>query len=442
MDMAVNSKKKLLIYAHYYVPDVASTGQILKDLAEGISDTLDVTVICTVPSYGGTVEPQYKTKPIYIEDRNGIKVVRVRVPEFQKGKKISRIKNIISYYFRALNATAKLDTQDYVLTISQPPVLGGMLGVKGCQILHRKHHLKPKFIYCIQDFNPEQVIAVGYFRNKFLLNLLMAVDKRSCQKSDLVITVGRDLVETLKKRFKKKAVPRHILINNWVDEKEIYPLPSDCDEVQIFKKKYGLSTGKSDPRFIIMYSGNIGLYYDLKNLIKIIKKFQGAKTKPSGKYPNGRTVLFTFVGSGSLETALKDYVKKHHMNNVIFIPYQDKEKLNYSLNAADVHWCVNARGMKGVSCPSKYYGIASAGKPVIGVLEAGTEIRHIIEKTQGGLICEPGNYEEIEKNIQWFLDHDGSELITAMGQRSRAYLLEHLTRDMSIAKYKKAIEEL
>ena len=27
-------KKKLLIYAHYYVPDVASTGQILKELAE------------------------------------------------------------------------------------------------------------------------------------------------------------------------------------------------------------------------------------------------------------------------------------------------------------------------------------------------------------------------------------------------------------------------
>ena len=38
-NIAVTNKKKLLIYAHYYVPDVASTGQILKDLAEGISDT-------------------------------------------------------------------------------------------------------------------------------------------------------------------------------------------------------------------------------------------------------------------------------------------------------------------------------------------------------------------------------------------------------------------
>lgn len=232
------------------------------------------------------------------------------------------------------------------------------------------------------------------------------------------------------------------MINNWVDEKEIYPLASDCDGVQAFLKRYELLTNRQDTRFIIMYSGNIGLYYDLENLIKIIHKFKDAKTRPSRKYPNGRMVLFVFVGAGSLTNILKDYVSKHHMSNVVFIPYQDKDNLNYSLNAADVHWCVNAQGMKGVSCPSKYYGIAAAGKPIIGVLEPGTEIRYLIEKTQGGLVCEPGDYEKIEQNIQWFLDHDGSELLVAMGQRNRAYLLENLTKEMSIEKYKKAIEEL
>ena len=29
-------KKNLLIYAHYYIPDTASTGQILRELAEGM----------------------------------------------------------------------------------------------------------------------------------------------------------------------------------------------------------------------------------------------------------------------------------------------------------------------------------------------------------------------------------------------------------------------
>lgn len=45
------AKKKLLLYAHYYIPDTASTGQILRELAEGMLDKFDITVICVVPSY-------------------------------------------------------------------------------------------------------------------------------------------------------------------------------------------------------------------------------------------------------------------------------------------------------------------------------------------------------------------------------------------------------
>ena len=51
-----NEKRRLLIYAHYYIPDTASTGQILQELAEGLLNQFDVTVICVVPSYLGIVE--------------------------------------------------------------------------------------------------------------------------------------------------------------------------------------------------------------------------------------------------------------------------------------------------------------------------------------------------------------------------------------------------
>ena len=84
----------------------------------------------------------------------------------------------------------------------------------------------------------------------------MWFDKFSCKRSDLVITVGRDLIDTLNGRFKGKK-PKSALINNWIDEKEIYPLESEHPRVKEFKKKYGL-----DGKFVIMYSGNIGLYYD------------------------------------------------------------------------------------------------------------------------------------------------------------------------------------
>lgn len=49
-------KKKLLIYAHYYIPDTAPTGQILRELAEGMPDQFGITVICVVPSYFGIIQ--------------------------------------------------------------------------------------------------------------------------------------------------------------------------------------------------------------------------------------------------------------------------------------------------------------------------------------------------------------------------------------------------
>ena len=65
-------------------------------------------------------------------------------------------------------------------------------------------------------------------------------------------------------------------------ENEIYPLEAGNERVVAFKKKYGL-----DSKFVIMYSGNIGLYYDLENLIKVVEKF-GADTKTA----DGREVVF------------------------------------------------------------------------------------------------------------------------------------------------------
>lgn len=423
------SKKKLLIYAHYYAPDVASTGQILQDQAEGMKDEFDVTVICTVPSYTGVIDAKYKEKRFYKEIINGVKVIRVPVPEYTKTSKVSRIKNLFIYYVNARKVTKKIGYQDYVFTISQPPIMGGMLGVYGKKNIKSKSRNYPKLIYCIQDFNPEQTVAVNYVKLPFITKIMMILDKRSCQKSDLVITVGRDLVETLRRRFNYKNVPKYTMINNWIDDKEIYPLEANNPGIKEFKRLYGL-----EGKFIFMYSGNIGLYYDLENLIKVISRFKESRTA------DGREVVFAFVGAGSVLDGLVQYKRENHLNNVVFIPYQDKDKLIYSLNAADVHLCVNAKGIKGVSCPSKFYGIAGVGKPVLGVLEKKSEVEMLISEIGCGKVSEPGDYNDIEQKIKWFIQNANSDEIIEMGKRGHNYLVKNLTKDISIKKYIDALK--
>ena len=120
----------------------------------------------------------------------------------------------------------------------------------------------------------------------------------------------------------------------------------------------------------------------------------------------------------------------------------DKADLIYSLNAGDVHWCVNAKGIKGVSCPSKAYGIMAAAKPILGVLESGSEVRCLIEDTNGGLCCEPGEYDKVERNIYWFIDNAGLGKVKAMGARGRENLEKNLTRNVSVRKYAEEIMKL
>lgn len=418
-------KEKLLIYAHYYAPDVASTGQLLQDLAEGMTDVFDVTVICTVPSYTGQILEEYRDRKYHYEEINGVHVVRVPVPEFSKNNKRSRIKNLLVYFLKVRKVTKKIRQQDFVLAISQPPIMGGMLGVYG------KKKLGARLVYCIQDFNPEQIMATGYLKLTPILKIAMRLDMQSCREADLIITVGRDLCETLKNRFHGKTVPKHQMINNWIDEKAIYPLPACDPNVLDFRRRYGLLD-----KFVFMYSGNIGLYYDLEGLLRVIEQFRNAKT------PEGREVVFAFVGGGSMLNRLVQYTKDHDLAHVVFIPYQEKEKLIFSLNAADVHWCVNAKGIKGVSCPSKFYGIAGVGKPVLAVLEEGSEIRMLIEEIGCGKCSDPGAYEEIAENIRWYIDHAGRKELDEMGCLGCKYLRKHLTKEISIRKYIEAMENL
>lgn len=410
-----NIKKKLLVYAHYYYPDVASTGQILKELCEGMKDKFDITVICVVPSYTGTIEEKYKINKYYRENINGIEVVRVRVPEFSKSDKKSRIVNLLAYFFRAIWATFKSGKQDYIFSISQPPILGGVLGVIG------KWIKGGKFIYNIQDFNPEQTMAVGYTKNKFILNIAMAVDKFSCKRADKVIVVGRDMQETLRKRFKNKNVPTNVFINNWIDEKEIYPLPANNEKVIAFKKKYDLEN-----KTVIMYSGNIGLYYDLENLIKVI-----------GQFRDRNDVVFAFVGDGTKKQDIESYANEEKLGNVKFIPYQDKADLIYSLNAGDVHWVVNAKGIKGVSVPSKLYGVMAAGKTVFGVLEKGSEARLIIEDCKCGVCVEPGKYDLIYEELRKMIDNINE--YKKLGIEGKEYVDKFIKKDVAIGKYSREI---
>lgn len=411
-------RRKILAYSIYYYPEVASTAQLYSELFEALSNEFDITVICAVPCYSGAVPSEYLEKRLYFEEKNNVRIVRVPVREFSKDDKRSRVFNIIDFWIGARRATKHLEGKfDLVFTYSQPPILGGMLGTYGSS------KLGVPLVYGIQDFNPEQTMAIGYAGNTFLHKAMMHLDKRSCRRSSLVVVPGRDLQETLAGRFSKTKVPNNIVINNWIAEEEVVPLPKDHPRVAAFRRDFGL-TGK----FVIMYSGNIGLYYDLEGIMGIL-----------GKFKDRNDLAFAFVGEGAVKQKLETYAQDHALSNVRFIPYQAKENLTYSLNSADVHLVANAKGIKGVSVPSKLYGIMATNVPVFGVLEEGSEAWRIIEESGCGVCAHAGNYYEVETALKHIVDERVA--FVSKYATGRAYLEKSLTKHAAIAKYRKCLSD-
>lgn len=409
--------KKIVFVINYFYPDLASTGQLMTDLCLELQKDFKITVIAAQPSYAGE---EVNTKKLFeIDYLEKIKVIRIRLPKVNKKSKFSRTKYIIYYFIFASLALIKEKNINLIYTISQPPILGGLIGTIGKFLKQSKH------VYNIQDFNPEQAAAVKYTNKEFIFKVAKAIDVLNCKYADKLIVVGQDMSETLKMRFSNKNVPSHVVINNWTDENEIIPLKKINPEVQNFLKENGLEN-----KFIIMYSGNLGLYYDLENIIKITLEFKDFEN-----------IAFVFIGEGAVKQDMMLFVEKQKLSNVYFLPYQPKELIKYSLNAADVHLVVNQKGIKGVSVPSKIYGIMAAGKPILGVLEKGSEAQILIENSCCGIVIEPQDYDDIIKSIKYLYSLSDKEL-SELGLNGRGYLEKNLRKDLSISKYRELLNSI
>ncbi|GGD76183.1 glycosyltransferase family 4 protein [Paenibacillus nasutitermitis] len=404
-------KRNIVFVINYFYPDYASTGQLLTELCLHIQDDFNITVIAAQPGYAG--EANEESKRITYDNLENIRIIRIKLPKVDKQNKLSRLRFIATYFFYANILVQRQKNLDFIYTISQPPILGGLIGTLGKLTKRAKH------IYNIQDFNPEQAEAVGFSKNKQLFRAARWVDTLNCKYADHIITVGQDMQETLLRRFADRKVTKNTVINNWTNEQDIIPLSKQHPKVAEFIE----SNGWQD-KFIVMYSGNLGLYYDLENVIKITKEFKDKKD-----------LVFVFIGEGAVKKQMQQFVDENQLQQVYFLPYQPIENIKYSLNAADVHMVVNQKGIKGVSVPSKIYGVMAAGKPVFGVLERGSEAHRLIEESRCGVVSEPQDYEEAIHNLRQLYEMDRQEL-AASGMRGRSYLEEHLRRELSLEKYR------
>lgn len=332
----------------HYPPDVAADGQVFALLARELAKLgHPVRVLTWRPRYQGLTADAPGRETI-----DGVEVRRFWAPRGGKsliGRAFAAWWLTTTAFWRALFSGGVL------LMPSSPPTLG----MVGWWLSWGGR----RFVYVLHDLHPELGLALGRMKPGLLAGLLRFIQRRSLARGRTVtLTEGmRERAQALQHKAAVEVIP------NWVDTAAIMPL-AKADSA--FAREHGLL----EP-FVIQYSGNLGLLHPLEGL-----------TRAMGELPEA---VLTYIGRGAkLEPTRK---LAEGLPNVRFFDYRPLSELPDSLAACDLAVVALEPAADKLAMPSKLQGILAAGRPVLALAPAGSELARLVEGLQCGVVVDAGN---------------------------------------------------
>lgn len=395
---------KLKIVSELYYPEQTSTGYFLTGIAESLATSRPVNVVSVQPTYSsrGVMAPTR-------ERRHGVDIVRSKATSFNKDRVLGKMLNwltvSVSIFCHLLRT---LERGEYVLVVTNPPLLP-FLTALACRARGAR------YLLLIHDVYPEVLIATGKLRPDSLL----AVIGRSLtgwlyRSSEHIIVLGRDMERVVVGRLVGKGAPPISLIPNWGDVDRVCPTPR---EENALLDRLGLVD-----RFVVQYSGNMGRTHGLETIVAA-----AARLKERAE------IHFLFCGSGAKKPWLESAVSSAALKNVTIQPSQPMAQLCDLLNGCDVAIISFMPGMAGISVPSRLYNVLAAGKPVIAVADADSELALVVIEEGVGWVVPPEDAERLAQTI--LVAQQSRALLRSMGDKARRVAEEKYSQARVLSSY-------
>ena len=210
------------------------------------------------------------------------------------------------------------------------------------------------------------------------------------------------------------------MIPNWADGALITPV---APEANALRAEWGL-TGA----FVVGYSGNLGRAHEYETILDAIARLEAAPAPP-----DGQRVVWLLIGGGALYRQFEAEAGRRGLASVRFAPYQPRERLAESLSASDVHLVSLRPDMEGLVVPSKYYGIAAAGRPAIFIGDGDGEIARSLARHGTGFTVAAGDGAALAAVVARLAAHPGEA--ARMGHAARAAFEAEFSRDRAVARW-------
>lgn len=397
------SERKTWIVSEYYYPTVTSTGYYITEIAEHLATkTENIHVICTNSNYNANTNQATEKEEI----KNNVHIHRVFTGNINKDIFILRgIRLLWSSLRLFIKLFSNVSKGDKLIVVTNPAFLFLLFPII-------KKFKKIEYTILVHDIFPENLVAIGKLRKASLLyKLLSKLFNYAYSQAETCVAIGRDMIEVLKLKTKHKS--KIILIPNWADVTDVYPIAKEKTKM--------INSLDLTGKFVFQFAGNLGHAQGLDNILEAIKLI------------DNKDLHFLFIGAGAKAETIKNFIENNSHNNVTLIGFQNRDEQNDFLNACDVSIVTLSEGMFGLGVPSKSYNIMAAGKPIIIVADKNSEVSLCVKEFNIGWVVEPNNPKALKDTfLKAYKDADSFEAIKI---RSRQIAETHFAKDIILNKY-------
>ncbi len=353
----------VLIITQIYAPEMGAPTVRLSSLAQGLLRGGHKVFVATgMPNYpAGKVFPEYQSKWWQREVIDGVEVFRTAY--FTTPRNQSRWKQLFSYmtFLPACFLSALRAGPVDCIVVSSPPIFP-VIVARILSVLRRA-----KLVYDVRDLWPDEIVACGGAREGSLpIRVISVLERMIYRRADRILCTTKSFMRIIESRG--VSPERLRLIPNGADTTRFKPLESAGD----FRQRWNLEN-----RFIVLYSGVLGLKHGLEMLVKAAERLKDLQS-----------IAFVMVGDGASRPRLEKMVDERQLKNVYFVGEHPSDQIPQIINSVDL--CVTtlqASPYLQNILAVKIFEYLACGKAVVAAVNG--ESRRVLEESGGGIAVAP-----------------------------------------------------
>ncbi|MEA5620659.1 glycosyltransferase family 4 protein [Cronbergia sp. UHCC 0137] len=404
-----NKLLKTSVITEFFPPDYAATGQLIEELVKQLEQQgANIEVFTGQPGYAFST-----AKAAGVEQLGYIRIQRSRSTQLWPGRIRGKAVSGVLFTLRAfLHIIKNFRKHNVFLLTSAPPFLpiAGYLA-RLC--------FGVSYVCLIYDLYPDIAIALGVVgENHWLAKFWCELNRKVWSQAQSIVVLSPAMKERVI-AICPEIADKVAVIHSWGDPDLIVPMDK---ENNWFAREHKLVD-----KFTVLYSGNMGRCHDMETILETAKEL---KDEP---------IQFVCIGGGAKRDTLIEEVHRLGLTNFLFLPYQDKKVLPYSLTACDLSLVSVEPGLESLVAPSKLYPALAAGLPVAVICPENSYLREIITEGKCGITVENGDSIGLAQFIR--LLNSDRQLAVKMGKSSRQYLQSNFTPQMIAKQYLRVLQQ-